>query len=589
MKCIKCNNHHPTYGTRVEKKKLFCDECKDDSMVKIPDYVCDEKECIIYPCFNFKGFTKGLYCKDHQKEGMLDVVNRKCLKCEKIPLFNYEGEINGIYCKEHSFDGMIDVRSKKCENPECNKCPSFGLKDEGRPRFCKKHKNDEMIDMIHKKCQECDERANYNFEGLPRLFCIGHKKEGMKNYNLRWCKKIGCEKTANFNIPGKKSGAFCKKHKNDEMIDVTICLCIFNGCQKERRCNFKGEKKALFCNKHKSKGMIDIFSKDYCIDPKCDPKKASYNFKGEKNPIYCQNHSLIGMIDIKNKLVCEICGKRASFNYKGNKHPIRCKTHKDILMIDVANKKCIKENCQITASYGPLFHTKIHCAKHSSPNEYLHIFPKCEVKGCKTRPYYSDTNYPKRCEDHREETDTNIIEQKCKSCNILNFINVNKGLCNDCYDFFVKRKDKLKEKRIGEILSSNGLEIESNDKIIVDGCSRYRPDYVLDFTYLKIIVEVDEHQHQSYSCECEQTRMIQIYQDFGGIPILFIRYNPDNYIDNKGVKNHILNWEREKIFIQYIKGLKNRIDSQKEWTIPLSVSYLFYNNYNNPQIEEIKF
>jgi hypothetical protein len=260
-------------------------------------------------------------------------------------------------------------------------------------------------------------------------------------------------------------------------------------------------------------------------------------------------------------------------------------------MVDVANKKCVKENCPKTASYGYLFHTKIHCRPHSNKNEYLKIFPKCEKskEGCKERPFYSDTNYPKRCEAHKNSNDTNIVEQRCKGCNQLDFINVNKQLCNDCYSFFVLNKGKEKEKRVGEILMANGYQFESKDKIVVDGCSKYRPDYVLDFGLLKVIVEVDENQHKSYTCECEQGRMATLHQDFGGVPVLFIRYNPDNYLDGKGRKNFISISDREKVLLDFIKGLRNRLMKNECWNTPLSIVYLFYDNYEKPEILELNY
>ncbi len=44
-----------------------------------------------------------------------------------------------------------------------------------------------------------------------------------------------------------------------------------------------------------------------------------------------------------------------------------------------------------------------------------------------------------------------------------------------------------------------------------------------------VIVECDENQHRDRPCECEQRRMIEIYQSLGGMRVLFIRYNPDGY------------------------------------------------------------
>ena len=69
----------------------------------------------------------------------------------------------------------------------------------------------------------------------------------------------------------------------------------------------------------------------------------------------------------------------------------------------------------------------------------------------------------------------------------------------------------------------------SYDKMIDHGvCGKERPDFIFDCQIHMIVIEVDEHQHEGYICECEQTRMINIGQALG-IKTLFIRYNPDKY------------------------------------------------------------
>ena len=44
-----------------------------------------------------------------------------------------------------------------------------------------------------------------------------------------------------------------------------------------------------------------------------------------------------------------------------------------------------------------------------------------------------------------------------------------------------------------------------------------------------LLLEVDEHQHRGRACECEQTRMVNLGQMFGGTPVYFVRWNPDAY------------------------------------------------------------
>jgi len=50
--------------------------------------------------------------------------------------------------------------------------------------------------------------------------------------------------------------------------------------------------------------------------------------------------------------------------------------------------------------------------------------------------------------------------------------------------------------------------------------------------YQIVIIEVDENQHIDYDCSCENKRIMELSQDLDHRPIVFIRFNPDEY-DNK--------------------------------------------------------
>jgi hypothetical protein len=70
------------------------------------------------------------------------------------------------------------------------------------------------------------------------------------------------------------------------------------------------------------------------------------------------------------------------------------------------------------------------------------------------------------------------------------------------------------------------------DKKVQDGCSRRRPDLLLDLGSHIIIIEVDENRHTDYDCSCEHKRLMQLSQDVGHRSIVFIRFNPDEYVKN---------------------------------------------------------
>ena len=97
------------------------------------------------------------------------------------------------------------------------------------------------------------------------------------------------------------------------------------------------------------------------------------------------------------------------------------------------------------------------------------------------------------------------------------------------------------------------------DKKIQDGCSKYRPDLLLDMATYIIIIEIDENKHTSYDCSCENKRLMSLSQDLQHRPIVLIRFNPDSYKNEKGrlIKSC---WKADRFGILKISKSK-----QNEW------------------------
>ena len=159
------------------------------------------------------------------------------------------------------------------------------------------------------------------------------------------------------------------------------------------------------------------------------------------------------------------------------------------------------------------------------------------------------------------------------------------GYCRFCYihmfpDKIVSRNYKTKEKAVNEFILNNFKDLDwIIDKKVYDGCSKRRPDILLDLGYQIIIIEIDENQHKNYESICENKRAMEISQDLNHRPIIFIRFNPDNYkIENSKVsscwninkngsciikKNKIIEWKNR------LNELKKQI---KCWINPLNKS-----------------
>lgn len=139
------------------------------------------------------------------------------------------------------------------------------------------------------------------------------------------------------------------------------------------------------------------------------------------------------------------------------------------------------------------------------------------------------------------------------------------------------RNYKTKEKTVVDYIQQTFDKSWICDKRINDGCSKRRPDLLLDMGKHVIIIEIDENQHMNYDCSCENKRLMEISQDVGHRPIVFIRFNPDDYIDSNGQKIKscwIPNKSNGLLYIPKTKEVEwnNRLDILKN-----QIQYWLYN------------
>jgi len=141
----------------------------------------------------------------------------------------------------------------------------------------------------------------------------------------------------------------------------------------------------------------------------------------------------------------------------------------------------------------------------------------------------------------------------------------------------VSRNYKTKEYSVVDFIKNKYPNINwISDKIIDGGCSRRRPDLLLDLIYQIIIVEIDENQHIDYDCSCQNKRVMELSQDLGHRPIIFIRFNPDEY--NKNNTKISSCWGHNKNGICVIKNSK-----KNEWTQRLNILSEHIEYWINPK------
>ena len=214
---------------------------------------------------------------------------------------------------------------------------------------------------------------------------------------------------------------------------------------------------------------------------------------------------------------------------------------------------------------------------------------QCHQEGCNTRPSFNFEGEKRGlyCKVHKTDGMIDVIHKHCKTYLCYTIVrNKYNGYCCYCYinmfpDKPVSRNYKTKEYAIIEFIKSLDVNLSwISDKRVTDGCSKRRPDLLLDLGYQVIIIEVDENQHIDYDCSCENKRLMELSYDLVHRPIIFIRFNPDEYTDkfNKKISSC---WGNNKNGINVVKKSKmiewdDRLNSLKNcvdyWINPENVT-----------------
>lgn len=92
----------------------------------------------------------------------------------------------------------------------------------------------------------------------------------------------------------------------------------------------------------------------------------------------------------------------------------------------------------------------------------------------------------------------------------------------------IPRRYKIKEHHLRDALKEEFSSIKMVfDKPVDGGCSRKRPDILIDCLTHSVVIECDEDEHKGYSCENKRT--MELFNDLGSRPLVMIRFNPDSY------------------------------------------------------------
>ncbi len=529
---------HPTFNVPGEKIGRWCVNCEDkpSNAIDVKHKLCT---CGKRPSFNLPGKKTPIWCDDcvDKPPNAVDVVSKLCICGKARPIFNVVGEFFGKWCDkcEDKPPNAVDVVNKMCV---CGKArPTFNVPGEKIAIWCIycEDKPPNAVDVVNKKCVCGKSQPSFNLVGekIP-IWCVNCEDKPPNAVDIVK-KRCVCGKAKPiFNVPGEKIGKWCVncEDKPPNAIDVKNKMCI------------------------------------------CGKAQPTFNLPGEKIPIWCNNceDKPPNAVNVKSKM-CP-CGKIPSFNLPSEKIAIWCDTCEDkpINAVDVKHKLC---NCgNSRANFNVPGQTPKYCG---SCRKFGMVFqPRKKCKLCKKLAIFGIDNQRFHCEEHKTNQEFNLVERKCGSCGLMEVLD-NNNICRTCDPTNFKKYIQRKEYHIKDLLDAHKLKHVHNKVFNGVKCGRERADFVFDFGDHIIILEVDENQHKSYPEECEKIRMFNITQSCGGIPVFWIRYNPDDFkVKNAKRKCNITQNKREEHLIKWLKW-----SFQRDMKHLGEVVYLFYDGCND--------
>jgi hypothetical protein len=186
------------------------------------------------------------------------------------------------------------------------------------------------------------------------------------------------------------------------------------------------------------------------------------------------------------------------------------------------------------------------CAAHKSDGMFDVKSARCEGTddaGARCRIHASLGEHRRQarfCAAHKKDGMRDVMNAKCRVCDATQTRPGLKGHCYRCFvhtfpDNTIVWKHKTKERAVADYVRAAYPRCDvALDGRVPGGCSKRRPDMLMDMGDRVIIVEVDETQHRGYDTTCENKRMMELFVDCGSRPLIMVRINPDGYLSASG-------------------------------------------------------
>ena len=110
-------------------------------------------------------------------------------------------------------------------------------------------------------------------------------------------------------------------------------------------------------------------------------------------------------------------------------------------------------------------------------------------------------------------------------------------------------------------------------------------DFAFEFEADVLLLEYDEQMHADREKRCELVRQAEVSMGYGGMPVHWIRYNPDKF-KNGGVLQAVASKERESVLLKLIQNAVSNPDYENL----ITVNYLCYDKPAGADfVESFKF
>ena len=178
-----------------------------------------------------------------------------------------------------------------------------------------------------------------------------------------------------------------------------------------------------------------------------------------------------------------------------------------------------------------------------------------------------------------------VKHKKCKSDHCDTIGNKKyKGYCTYCFQHMFPKdpltfqiRSKTKEIAVRDFINANYDGFQHDIPIQYGGCDcshRRRVDHRKLYNGIMLAIETDEYQHKYYDKIDEENRYNDLFMAYSG-KWIFIRFNPDKYINKDGKnKNPLISTRLLALQIQMDKQI-SRIENNENTDL-IEVIYMYF-------------